>query len=519
MTVTLGLVVLAVAAFAYAAVRFQASQQQPQLAVALGLAFLALAIGLFAGVQPPVPPEPTPEPPPVGTDFGGYRPHLQGWGATTRGGRGGEVRIVGTLDAQQLQAAVAGRPGCADTWETCARVVLFSVSGTWDLSALGQLTVTSPYLTIAGQTAPAGGVTFTGARVLIDTHDVVVQHVRVRKPPVSLNAYSVGDAGDGGDNSHVKNVISDHITVSWATDVNNYLQAGPGSTNIMVVDSLIYEGLWTGALGGIGAGVGGDFTFMGNGVFHHWSRQPIWGSPCRGIVANNVIYNGTTPAPTDSLPAFFGDADGDGSTPSSCQSMVVWNVLIPGPDSGAPTAFLGFSKKPGSISAGSKAFLEGNAGPGGVAPAGDGQWATVCGNYGAAYQNAATCGPTSNMRASAPFPWWDSFKIGTLTTNIRDTVLANAGARPRDRDTADTRVIGQVTAGTGTHYLDWTYIQTHYGGMPVIVSHTVTLPVPANPSAPGSRTLQDGTSNTVLEDWLEAEAQTREAPVSTRRPR
>jgi hypothetical protein len=491
MTPTLVLVALAVVAFAYAAVRF--------------LAFLALAVGVLAGVQPPTPIPPEPIPPTTG-DFGGYRPHLQGWGATTRGGRGGEVRIIGTLNAQELATAVAARPGCVNTWESCARTVVFSISGTADASALGQISITSPYLTIAAQTAPSGGYTLAGARLLIDTHDVVVQHLRIRRPPQSLNALSVGDAGDGGDNSHVVNVILDHVSVSWAWDVNNYLQAGPGSTRIMVTDSMIYEGLWTNAWGGICAGIGGDTTFMRNVVAHCWSRQPIWGSPFRGIVANNVIYNGTQPSPTDALPGFMGDADGDGSSASASESMVLWNVLVPGPDSGQPTAFLGFSKKSGSISAGSKAFLEGNSGPGGNTPQGDGQWATVCGNYGAAYTNAATCGPTSNMRTNTPFSWWNDFKMATLTSNVRDTVLAGAGARPKDRDSADARVLADVTEGDGTHYLDWAAVQSRYGGMPTITSRTITLNLPATPNANGSRTLQDGTHNTQLEDWLEAEA-------------
>jgi hypothetical protein len=498
-----GLVGLAIVAFGYAAVRFQAGAQLPQTAQAIGLALLALALAVMVRPPEPIPPEPIP---PDTTDHGGYRPHFQGFGATTRGGRGGEVRIIGSLDASQLAAAVAARPGCVNTWETCARTVVFSVSGTADASALGQVTVTSPFLTVAGQTAPAGGYTLRGARFLVDTHDVVVQHLRIRRPPVSLNACSIGDAGDGGDNSHVQNVIFDHVTCSWAQDVNNYLQAGPGSSNILLAHSLIYEGLWTGALGGIGAGVGGDATLIGNVFAEHWSRQPIWGSPCRIVAINNLSYNGTDNSPSnDTLPAFFGDADGDGSSPSLCQSMLLWNVLVPGPDSGGAHAFLGFSKKQGSIDAGSRAYLEGNAGPGVTGAGGDQQWAaTVCGNYGAQYQNAATCGPGSNMRSNTPFPWFDAFQMAPLTTTVVQTVLAQVGARPLDRDAADRRVLADIQAGTGTHYLDWAAIEAR-GGMPVIPSKAVTLQLPANPTAPGSRTLQDGSHNTVL-DWLEQEA-------------
>jgi len=514
MTIVVGLLVLALLLFAVAAFLFYNGRQAPQLAIAIGLAFVALALAVVSGLTPPIPPEPTP--PPI-NDHGGYRPHFQGFGATTRGGRGGEVRIVGTLNPAEFAAAIAPRSGCANTWDTCARTVVFSVSGTVDASSLGQISITSPFLTIAGQTAPQGGYTLSGARFLVDTHDVYVGHLKIRRPPVSLNACSIGDAGDGGDNSHVQNVIFDHVTCSWSQDVNNYLQAGPGSSNILLINSFIYEGLWTGALGGIGAGVGGDATLLGNVFAEHWSRQPIWGSPCRIIAVNNLTYNGTDNTPSnDTLPAFYGDADGDGSTPSLCQSMLLWNVLVPGPNSGSARAFLGFSKKQGSIDAGSRAYLDGNAGPGVTGAGGDQQWlATVCGNYGAQYQNAATCGPGSNMRSNTPFPWFDAFKIAPLTTAVVATVLGNVGARPLDRDAADRRVLTDITSGTGTHYLDWSRIEA-VGGMPTIPSHTVTLSLPANPNAPGTRTLQDGSHNTVLEDWLEQTAQKLESPTPTR---
>lgn len=208
---------LALFGFLLAAWLYRGARMLPELLLALGLAFLTIAIGV---TLQPVPPEPGPEPP-VTTDFGGYRPHYQGHGTRTPGGRGGEIRRVST--AQQLQAAVQPRAGCTDTPQTCARIIVFDASGNYDVG--GQLAITTPYLTIAGQTAPDDGVTLTHTRFLIDTHDVVVQHLRVRQPPVSLNACSIGDAGDGGPNDHVHDVVFDHVTCTWSLDVNNLLVA------------------------------------------------------------------------------------------------------------------------------------------------------------------------------------------------------------------------------------------------------------------------------------------------------
>src|SRR5688572_4064486 len=107
-------------------------------------------------------------------DFGGYRPSWQGFGtgataaapltSTQRAGRGGEICRVNTLSGEvsgggivfgttgtrSLADCVAPRSGCDGTFANCARFVLFETSGVICLD--GKLTITSPYLTIAGQT-------------------------------------------------------------------------------------------------------------------------------------------------------------------------------------------------------------------------------------------------------------------------------------------------------------------------------------------------------------------------------
>lgn len=490
------LLVVAVLAFAWAARALWSARLAADALVPLGLASLTLAILLSVGMPPP---EPEPPDPPVTGDFGGYRPHYQGHGTKTPGGRGGEIRRVRT--AGELQQAVQARPGCADTPQTCARVIIFDASGNYDVG--GQLAITSPYLTMAGQTAPDDGVTIINTRFLVDTHDVVVQHVKVRRPPRSLNACSIGDAGDGGDNSHVWNVVFDHITCTWAEEVNNFLMAGPGSHDVSVLDSLIAEALWPGALGGIGAGIGYRSTIARTLFSQQWSRQPIWGSPGELAIYNSVSYNGTNNQyGADTLPAFMGDADGDGSPGALEQTVIVNNVLIPGPNSGTVPALLGLSKKADSIAAGAKIYLSGNQGPGVTGPEGAGQWAaTVCvGSYGT-YANAATCGPSSNMRTDTPFTWWlQAQAVVWPTTDVLTRVLEGAGARPLNRDSADVRMINDVKNGTGTHFLDASSVV-----IPTLQTTTRACALPSNPHEPGTRTLADGTRNTKLEDWLEAD--------------
>lgn len=488
------LLLVALVCFLWAARALYAVRLVPDGLIAAGLASQALAFALvvvFGSTPAPEPPEP---PIPTG-DYGGYRPHYQGHGTTTPGGRGGEIRRVSS--AAGLQEAVRARPGCQDTPQTCARIVIFDASGNYNLG--GQLTIDSPYLTLAGQTAPNDGVTLVNTRFLIDTHDVVVQHLRIRQPPRSLNACSVGDAGDGGDNSHVHHVVLDHVTCTWANEVNNLLVAGPGSRDVALLDSFVAEALWPGGLGGIGAGIGYKNTVARSVFSQHWSRQPIWGSPAELALFNNVTYNGTNNEwGNDTLPAFYGDADGEGSAGTGESTVIVNNVLIAGPDSGGVRAILGLSKKQDSIDAGARIYMAGNQGPG-IGGSQDDQWAaTVCaGSYGT-YPNAATCGPQSNVRANEPPAWWNTFKFVVMPTNdVFVKVLQNAGARPRNRDSADTRMIADVMNGTGTHYLDVSSVQ-----MPNISATTRACQIPADPNG-----VVDEVGRTRIEVYLESDSQ------------
>ena len=42
------------------------------------------------------------------------------------------------------------------------------------------MNITEPFLTIAGQTAPSPGITLIRNNIFINTHDVVIRHIRVR---------------------------------------------------------------------------------------------------------------------------------------------------------------------------------------------------------------------------------------------------------------------------------------------------------------------------------------------------
>ena len=60
------------------------------------------------------------------------------------------------------------------------KTIIFEVSGTIDLDS--QIWINDSYITIAGQTAPSPGITIKDHGLVINrnTHDILIQHIRIR---------------------------------------------------------------------------------------------------------------------------------------------------------------------------------------------------------------------------------------------------------------------------------------------------------------------------------------------------
>src|SRR5689334_488208 len=134
----------------------RSSRLHATLRGAQGLVLLALTIAFTA---PPAHAQ---------VDRGGYRPSYQGYGVNTRAGRGGAVlRVTHLQDTYQTASPYwVGSLRRALTTPG-PRFIVFEVSGTINL--IGPLIVTSPFLTIAGQTAPSPGILIRGSYLQIDT--------------------------------------------------------------------------------------------------------------------------------------------------------------------------------------------------------------------------------------------------------------------------------------------------------------------------------------------------------------
>jgi hypothetical protein len=134
-------------------------------------------------------------------------PGAWGGGMYSFGGRGGRVLVVTNLND-------SGPGSLREACETPGpRIVIFNVAGIIRLS--DHLRIRAPYITIAGNTAPGDGVCIAGNTVELDTHDIIVRHLRFRRGETDP-----ADRDDSLGGNPVGNLIIDHVSTSWSLDEN-----------------------------------------------------------------------------------------------------------------------------------------------------------------------------------------------------------------------------------------------------------------------------------------------------------
>lgn len=146
-------------------------------------------------------------------------PGAEGFGSTTPGGRGGRVLTVNNLsDYGPGEDPVPG--SLRQALESPGpRTVVFTVNGIIRLKAplvIGSLEdpmlgESRSFLTVAGQSAPGGGITLADQPLIVtNVHDVVLRHLRVRESPNDGISFM----------HHSRRVVVDHCSVSWSRDEN-----------------------------------------------------------------------------------------------------------------------------------------------------------------------------------------------------------------------------------------------------------------------------------------------------------
>jgi len=208
-------------------------------------------------------------------------PTANGGGSNATGGRGQSVYHVTKLTDD-------GSTGTfRDAVSQGNRTIVFDVSGTIEI-LLSNGTISFPSnITIAGQTAPEGGITIVSPSIGSDGADnVIIRYVKFR--------HTLPDGSWGGDDAvrfaNSDNVILDHCSFSWGGDeIVTFWQS---SKDITIQNCLIAEGK-TGSIFGDSDNTSINYrmSYLRNMHYNVPHRQPNANSDDRQDIINNVIFN------------------------------------------------------------------------------------------------------------------------------------------------------------------------------------------------------------------------------------
>ena len=354
-------------------------------------------------------------------------PGAEGFGKYTRGGRGGKVWIVTNLNdsgpGSLREAVEASGP----------RIVVFEVDGVIHLKS--PLRIANDSITIAGQSAPGDGICLTDYALTVDASEVIVRYIRCR----------LGDAierdsdGVGGGRYGQKNVILDHLSVSWSIDecLSIYKTENLTVQWCLVANSLCQSKHTKGSHGFGGIWGGYNATFHHNLLANHSSRNPRFSSVegTKNVdYRNNVVYNWGYKG------AYGGGREGN--------INFVNNYYKPGPGTEHPREFLAVSDDGTS-----RYYVAGNL---------------VEGQPDITADNRLGVGGPNPDEAvvKTPFPA-DPIREHPMSELV-EAVLAQVGCSFR-RDSFDGEVVRQVRTGTApwgrNGFID---APEEAGGMPVL---------------------------------------------------
>ncbi len=219
-------------------------------------------------------------------------PTAEGFGAAAKGGRGGKVVHVTNLH----DSGEGSLRACIDA--SGARTCIFRVAGT--ITAETPIRIMNPFLTIAGESAPGGGIAIRNgpgngeAPLQTLTHDVIVRHIRLRPGPGAksccLNALGIFRG--------TRDVMFDHLSLSWGVDQNVtvWKYANDYTIQWSIISEPLYDAPHQNHQGRRARNI--NLTHTGNNSFHHnllahtTYRNPLVENDT-GVtdIVNNVIYD------------------------------------------------------------------------------------------------------------------------------------------------------------------------------------------------------------------------------------
>jgi hypothetical protein len=394
------------------------------------------------------------------------RVHQGGFGTESQCGLSGEIIKVTNLNDSglgSLRAAVEA---------TGPRTIVFEVSGAIRLQSA--LKVLSPFVTIAGHTAPIPGISLYHAQFRIETHDVCVQHLRIRlgdqKADLTLVSSEEAQNGDaivvrgGRDPAGTYKVVLDNLSVSWSID--EAISVSDGVENLTIRDSIIGEPLLYNAHGRNHAyclfikDQAKRVSLVGNIFTQCQRRSPRMNGGTLQYV-NNLVYN----------PGEYAIHAHD----DEIDVTMIGNVLeFPSDSSNRWEGGNGPSEFFTSRTSSAKVFSMENRTE---------LERPILGNY-------SDDNPVNEQ--SRPFVWHGNV-LALTPEAMRSSITDGAGAFPRHRDSVDSRLIADINNKRGTY----TDSQSDVGGYPYVEENYRALDIPINPQSDDNN---NGISN--LAEWL-----------------
>jgi len=341
--------------------------------------------------------------PPLGSGILAF-PGAEGYGAFTKGGRGGKTFIVTNLNDSgpgSLREAIEAKG---------PRMVIFRVGGIIETTGLD---VREPYLTIAGQTAPGDGICIkkgagnANAFDVSRTHDVILRYLRFRAGnntgEVRSESFRISDS---------ENVIVDHCSSSWG---NPETFSAAGAVDRCTVQWCIFSEGNNAQKHAFSTIIAGDRSTWHHNLFAHMlSRVPRWGDiTVECDFRNNVIYD-------------WGHTCGYGDMRTL---NYVNNYLRAGPSTTQRPPYFIIDPK---VALPASLYLDGNVMIGRSDVSGD-NWKGVKGNRTSQAPLPFSAPPVQTQSAQEAF----------------ELVLQNAGASLPKRDAVDARAVSDARNGTG----------------------------------------------------------------------
>jgi hypothetical protein len=361
---------------------------------------------------------------------------------------------------------------------------VFEVSGTINLQS--RLEIRNPYITIAGQTAPAPGIIIRGDGIIVwSTHDVLVQHLQIRpgdNPNVGTvcgqrNAFIVW--ADNYKESY--NVVVDHVSMGWSTDqtASTWGQSNAYATirDVTFSNTIMSEALNNschdkgphpmGPLFGSGSE---RITMVGNILAQQRYRNPAMNTGMTdAVIVNNLLYH---PGPTGSGKIDLQLSSGGYSGPF--RYSIVGNALVPRTDDQTTGKIVWVIPDGPSYA---QIHVKDNR----------------VGSLTTNWDGVGAYGTVNNAMQALTAPVWNTGLVAKSSGGVETRALQCAGTRPLQRDAIDTRVINYIKSRGGTDIDS----PTQAGGYPTYAVNTRVFTPVANYNSDA-----DGDGYTNLEEQL-----------------